>query len=241
MITGPAGMRRWVDDRPRRLPRPDAALARAVRACDRIAARRLHPDDRLHRSVPAVHRVRIGPADPRRRRQRVPRLPVQLHIADPGSRPSGRRRGGRGAGPPWVGVRGTDRDGDRAGRGDPPAGPVDRTAALHELRHRGDDVRDPGGASVHRATACRQVRALVSRDPRRRHGRDARRARGDGRTDGSAAVGRPGRHRGRPARTARRPGSDHHRAGPGCRRRARTRRRVPRLAACVGGSRRVRS
>ena len=143
-----------------------------------------------------------------------------------GSRASGGRRRGRGAGPPRVGVRGADRDRDRARRGDPPARPVDRAAALHELRHRGDDVRDPGRPGIHRAAAHRQVRALVPRHPRRRDDRDApaspRSCRGLvvelpwGDPDGVEAALR-GRER--------RPRRDHHRAGPGCRRRpgARTR------------------
>ena len=63
------------------------------------------------------------PGDPRRRRQRLPRLPRELHLADPRPCASGRRRGRRGAGPARFGVRGADRDGDRAGRGDPSPGP----------------------------------------------------------------------------------------------------------------------
>ena len=52
--------------------------------------------------------------------------------------------------------------------------PLDRAPAVHELRHRGDDVRDPGRPRVHRPVAHREVRALVPRHPRRGHGRLAR-------------------------------------------------------------------
>ena len=54
--------------------------------------------------------------------------------------------GRRGAGPPQFNVRGLDRDGDRAGRGRSVGASVDRSAALHLVKHGGDDVRDAGGS-----------------------------------------------------------------------------------------------
>ena len=181
----------------RRLPRPNTTLACALRAGDGVVARRIDANDRLHRAVPSVHRVRRGASRPGRRRQRLPRLPRQLHVVDPRARASRGRRGGRGAGPARVGVRRTDRDGGRARGGDPPACSVGGTAALHELRHRGHHVRHPGSARVHRPVTHRQVRSLVPRHPRRRDGRDGGRPRGDVRPGGRVAVGRP-RRRSRP-------------------------------------------
>ena len=63
-----------------------------------------------------------GSVAPRRRRQRVSRFPLQLHLADPRSRPPGRRRRRRGPGPPRLGVRRADRDRGPARRGDPAPG-----------------------------------------------------------------------------------------------------------------------
>ena len=103
-----------------------------------------------------------------------------------------------------------------------------RTVALHELGNRGDHVRHPGGARIHRAFAGRPVRPLVPRHARRacmagtpgvptRPRRAGRRA-AVGRPDGIEAAlrGRRGRPRG-----------DHHRARPGCRRRPSSRAGVP--------------
>ena len=58
--------------------------------------------------------------------------------------------GGHGPGPARLGLRRPDRGRDRAGRGDPATPAVGREAAVHELRHRGDDVRDPCRPGVHR-------------------------------------------------------------------------------------------
>ena len=215
------------DDAARRLRCANATFAGAVRAGDRLAARWLDPDDRLHGALSALCRVGFRAVARGRRRQPLPRLPGQLHLADPRPRPPGRRRRGRGAGPPRVRLRGTDRDRGRARRGDPPPGPLDRAPAVHQLRHRGDDVRHPGGARVHRPAA----RSRSSSAPT------------TARTTGSwsappgvpeamagsrrrAAVGRSGRHRGGPARPRGRPRRDHRRARPG-------RRRGPRAGAVV--------
>ena len=51
------------------------------------------------------------------------------------------------------------------------------------VRDRGDDVRDPRGAGVHRPAARSRSSTFVPRDPRSGDGRHARRARGDRRTD----------------------------------------------------------
>ena len=179
-------------------------------------------------AVSAVHRVRGGPRRPRRGRQRLSRLPGQLHVVDPGSRPPGRRRGGRGAGPPRLGLRGPDRDRGRAGRGDP------RPACR---RSSGCGSRAPGTEATMfaiRAARAFTGRPLIAKFERSYHGTHdgvmagtAGRARGDVGARGRAAVGRPGRHRGRAARPGGRARGDHHRAGPGRRRRARAGPGVP--------------
>ena len=199
----------------RRLPGADAALARAVRAGDGVAARRIDPDDRLHGALSAVHRVRRGPARHRCRRQRLSRLPGQLHLADPGPRPSGRGRGRRGAGPARLGLRGADRDRDRAGRGDPPPGP-----SIERLRFTSSGTE----ATMFAIRAARAFtrRPLIAKFDHSYHGthdgghgRHGRGARGDVRPDRRAAVGRCRRRRAGAAGPRGRPRRDHHRAGPG--------------------------
>ena len=117
-----------------------------------------------------------------RRRQRVPRLPRQLHVADPRPCPPGGRGGRqrrRSAGPRPSPPRPRSKS-SWPRRSGPPA--VGREAAVHELRHRVDDVRDPGGAGVHRARLIARFDGayhgthdtVLARTPRRpRRGRAA--------------------------------------------------------------------
>ena len=156
-----------------------------------------------------------------RRRQRVSRLPRQLHLADPRPCAPGRRRGRRGPGPARIGLRGADGGRDRARGGDPRPPAIARADPLHEFRDGGDDVRHPRGASVHRPAAAGQVRKGVPRDPRHGPRRDSRGSGRDLRPRRRAAVGRRRRGRARPCRPRARGRGDHHRAGPGRRRRPR--------------------
>ena len=156
-----------LDDYLARTPRSRELFERATA----IAAGRVDPDDRLHGALSALHRGRVRAAHHDVDGNTLPRLPRQLHLADPRPRPPGGRRRGGGAGPSRLRVRRPDRDRGRARRGDPATRPIDRAPALHQLGHRGDDVRHPGGAGVHRPAAHRQVRALLPRHARRGHGR----------------------------------------------------------------------
>ena len=74
---------------------------------------------------------------------------------------------------------------DRAGRGDHRPGRAGRAGAAGQLRHRGDDERDPARPRDHRPARRRQVRRLLPRARRR--------------------AARPGRLRGRHARPADQP------------------------------------
>ena len=80
--------------------------------------------------------------------------------------------------------------GDRPGRGRRRGVPVDREAALRQLRNRSHHVGHPPGARRHQAQIHRQVRRLLSRPQRcaagegrlrRRHARHSRLGRGAGR------------------------------------------------------------
>ena len=164
-----------IDDYLARTPRSRELFERATA----VAAGRLHPDDRLHRAVPAVHRIRGRAARPRRRRQHVPRLPVQLHLAHPRPCPPRGRRRGRGAGAPRVGVRGTDRD----WRSSSPRRSGGRVPSIERLRFTSSGTEATMFAiRAARAFTGRPLIAkferLVPRHARRRDDRDGRRSRG---------------------------------------------------------------
>ena len=100
-----------------------------------------------------------------------------------------------------------------------------RAGAARQLRHRGDDERDPAGPRRHRPAPGREVRRLLPRARRRAarrgrlgrgHVRAARHPGRDGcadRRDDRAALQRPGRRRGRIRRARRRHRVRDHRGG----------------------------
>ena len=209
---------------------PDRGRCSSARPARCRAARRGPPSTArpTRRTWPRPRACEIA----RRRRQRLPRLPRQLHLADPRPRPSGGRRGGRGAGPARLGVRRADRD----RRSSWPRRSAAGVPSIERLRF--TNSRAPRrrcsrcarrGRSPGRPLIARFDHA-VSRHPRHGHGRDARRP---GRRLGDLVVELPWddsegveaglrRPRGRPRR-------DHHRAGPGRRRRPRRGARLPAL------------
>ena len=113
-----------------------------------------------------------------RRRQRDVGLPQRLRRDGPGPRAPGDRRGAPGALPARHPLRRPDRGRDRRGRGARPAlGPAE--VALHELRLRVDDGRDPDRAGLHRPRDDHEDLRLLPRPPRRGDGLDRRRVRQD--------------------------------------------------------------
>ena len=219
-----------VDEYLARTPGSAALFERATA----VAARRLDADDDLQRAVPAVHGPRRGHPDVGRRRQRVPRLPRQLHVADPRPRPPGGRRRGRGAGA-LAARRSRRRPRPRSSwpRRFAPRLPSIERDPVHELRHRGDDVR----------ASARRVRSPAGRwSPSSSSPTTARTTRRLAWTPGVPAAtsdlvlelpwgdpeGVERAIRGPASASARR---DHHRAGAGRGRRSRRRPRLPAVPA----------
>ena len=119
--------------------------------------------------VGAVPRVPArGEGQPRlgRRRQRVPRLPQRLRLDGRRPRAPEGRRGDRARRAHRHALRRADRGHGPLRRGAVPALPGGLGAVL-QLRHRGDDERDPHRARGHRTRAHRQDRRLVPRSSRR--------------------------------------------------------------------------
>ena len=161
-------------------PRSHRRLGAHVRARVRRHARRRPVLVPAQRPVARLPRARRGRARVGRRRQRVRRLPQRLRrdVRRPREPRHRRRRQGQdGRGHPLRGAdRGLDhrRRGARAALGPPPL-------ALHELRHRVDDGRDPPRPRGERPRPDRQDRGHLPRPPRRRDGLGQAARRRDGR------------------------------------------------------------
>ncbi len=225
------------DVAPRRLRRAHSAFTGALRARDRVAARRIDPDDRLHRAIPAVHRIGPRAVASRRRRQRIPRLPVQLHLADPRSCPSGRGR---------------RRSRTQVRRGSAFAAPTETEVLLaEEIRGRlpsVEQLRFTSSGTEATMFAIRAARAftgrpLIAKFDHSYHGTHDGVMTGHRRRPGRtrwahrrAAVGRSRRYRSRPARPRSRSRGDHPRAGAGRRRRPRARARLPAVPPFISPS-----
>ena len=175
--------------RPRR--RADRARARdSSRAHGRVGAdvRARRGRDARRRAVPVPEERPVAglrPARHRRprvgrRRQRVPGLPQRLRRHVRRSRQPRHRRRRQGADGRGHPLRRPDRGLDRRRRG--AAAPLGSPPlALHQLRHRVDDGRDPPRPRGDRPRPDRQDRGHLPRPPRRRDGLRQAARRADGR------------------------------------------------------------
>ena len=168
-----------------RLLRAHREVRRVLQARFSRHARRCSVAVPEERPVAHVPRTRLGREGLGRRRQRVHRLPQRLRRDVRRPRQPDHRRRREGAHGRGHALRRADRGLDHRRRGAPaPLGPP--ALALHQLRHRVHDGRDPPRARLHRPRHHRQDRGHLPRPSRRRDGL------------GQAAPGRDG-----PARAAR--------------------------------------
>ena len=173
--------------------RAHEGVGRDVRARAALALGRRRVVLPAPRPVADLSRARRRPARLGRRRQRVLRLPQRLRLDGPGPRPPGDRQGDLRALLARHALRRADRGRDRRRRGAvAPLGPA--ALALHELRLRVDDGRDPDRPRVHEARDDHEDLRLLPRPPRRRDGLDRRRVRQDRRPLQPRVAGLRRRH-----------------------------------------------
>ena len=236
----PVPARRAGCARARALRRVESALAGALRARPRHAARRRADelDGEVGGRLPALPPRGDRRARRRRGRARVRRLLPRRHGRDGGPRAAGDRRRRRRAGGPRRHGDAAERGRDRGGRG--ADAPLRRARlAVHPLGDGREPLRDPARARDHPASEDPRLRLLLPRhrrrdvrDPRRRPGRCQTRQRrsaggrladDEGRPVERRRRARAGAGAGRRRLRARRAGADEHRhrpAGAGLPRRA---------------------